>query len=324
MDGPYHKHRHDRHRQDRGERADESGRLIFSIALNLLITIAEVVGGVLSGSLALLSDALHNMNDTVSLGISYAARRIARRAATPEKTFGYKRAEIIGAFINLITLVIIALFLVKEAIARFFNPREIDGMMMLSIAVIGLVANVLTAILLYRGSRTSLNLRSAFLHIVTDGLSSVGVVMGGLLIIYYDLHLVDPIITLAISLYLMVHAYKMLRLTIDILMEGTPSDVDLDSIVTDVRSIARVIDMHHVHVWQLDEKHLALEAHVVIARDELREMESIKSIIKSRLADRYDISHSTLEMETIPCDPTKDPNCYDRAAASEAVLAHDE
>jgi cobalt-zinc-cadmium efflux system protein len=315
-----HLHAHTHDRGGSSERPKESGRLIISIALNVLITIAEIVGGLLSGSLALLSDAVHNLSDTASLGVSYAARRISTRAPTAEKTFGYKRAEIVGAFINLITLMIIALFLMKEAVDRFLNPRDIDGVLMLSIAVIGLIANLATAALLYRGSRTSLNLRSAFLHIVTDGLSSVGVVIGGLLIIYYDLHVVDPVITLVISLYLIVHAYRMLRLTIDILMEGTPGDVDLEAIVSDARSIAQVIDMHHVHVWQLDESHLAMEAHVVISSDDLHEMESIKTAVKNRLADRYDISHSTLELETVPCDPAEEPHCYERGPAMEAAF----
>lgn len=325
MDGHGHFHAHihgpriDDH-PSRDERADESGRLIASIALNLIITIAEVVGGIVAGSLSLLSDAVHNLSDTASLGISFVARRISKRAATAEKTFGYRRAEIVGAFINLITLIIVALFLMKEAVDRFLAPRAIDGALMLTIAVIGLVANFVTAILLYRGSRTSLNLRSAFLHILTDGLSSVGVVVAGLLIMYFDLYVVDPIITLAISLYLTVHAYTMLRVTIDILMEGTPGDVNIAAIVEDVRALDRVVDMHHVHVWQLDEAHLALEAHVVISSDDLDEMESIKTAIKTRLAEVFEISHSTLELETIPCDPSDDPHCYEREAAAEAAL----
>ncbi|MEX2400636.1 MAG: cation diffusion facilitator family transporter [Rhodothermales bacterium] len=319
--GDHHHHSHLPHGAE--VRPDESGRLIASIGLNLLITVAEVVGGLLSGSLSLLSDAVHNLSDTASLGISYAARRISKREATPEKTFGYKRAEIIGAFINLITLMIIALFLVNEAIHRFLDPRSIDGVLMLTIAVVGLFANVVTALLLYRGSRGSLNLRSAFLHILTDGLSSVGVVVGGLLIIYFDLYVVDPIITLGISLYLMVHAYGMLRVTIDILMEGTPAQVEISEIVEEVRTIERVIDIHHVHVWQLDDDHLALEAHVVISNEDLQEMEAIKTTIKQRLLDAYQISHSTLELETVPCDPSKEPHCYERVAPSEAALAHD-
>lgn len=320
MGAPLHSHSHSHgHGHPNASPPSESGRLLVSIALNLLITVAEVVGGLLAGSLALLSDAVHNLSDTASLGISFAARRISRKEATAEKTFGYKRAEIIGAFINLVTLVLVALFLIKEAVERFLHPQPVDGSLMLTIAVIGLVANLVTAWLLFRGSRTSLNLRSAFLHIFTDGVSSAGVVVGGLLILYFDVYIVDPIITLAISVYLLIHSYQMLRVTIDILMEGTPRQVDIDAIVRDVRALDRVIDMHHVHVWQLDEHHVALEAHVVISDRDLPAMAEIKVRIKDQLARMHDVSHSTLELETIPCGPDADPHCYDHAASGTAV-----
>ena len=180
-----HQHHH-HHIEVRGSER----RLAISIVLNLVISVAEVVGGLLSGSLALLSDALHNFSDTASLCISLSARRIGRREATSVKTFGYKRAEIIGAFVNLVTLVLIALYLIKEAVERFFNPQPIDGTIMLVVAVIGLAANVATAVLLFRDAKESLNIRSTFLHIITDAVSSVGVVLGGVLILYYDVYLV--------------------------------------------------------------------------------------------------------------------------------------
>ena len=283
----------------------------MAILLNLLITIAEIVGGIVSGSLALLSDAVHNLSDTMSLGVSLVARRISRKEATASKTFGYRRAEIVGAFINLITLVIIALFLIKESVERFLDPRPVAGGIMLTVALIGLAANAATAFLLYRGSRSSLNLRSAFLHILTDGLSSVGVVLGALLIIYFDVYIVDPLITLAISAYLLVHSYGMLRQTVNILMEGTPHGTDLDAIVEGVRRIDGVVDLHHLHVWQLDETHLALEAHLLILKRDLEDMETIKRTVKSYLGRVHDISHSTLELETTLCDPNTDPDCYD-------------
>ena len=293
---------------------DERGRLVISILLNLSITLVEVIGGILSGSLSLLSDAVHNLSDTVSLGISYTAQHISKWKPTPRKTFGYRRAEIIGAFVNLLTLIILALFLGREAIERFPNPRAIDGNLMFIIAAVGLAANAATAMLLHRGSRNSLNLRSAFLHVLGDGLSSVAVLAGGLLILHYDLYVIDPIITLAISLYLAIHGYRMLRTTIDILMESTPKQVNVTAVLEQMRELDRVIDVHHVHVWQLDESHVILEAHVVIASENLPEMESIKQAIKSRLARVFGITHSTLEMETVPCDPTYASQCYDPEA----------
>ena len=296
-------------------------RLGLSIALNLLISMAEVIGGLLSGSLSLLSDAVHNLSDTASLAISLVARRIARRGATPSKTFGYKRAEILGAFVNLVTLVLIALFLVKEAIDRLVAPQPIDGTTMLIVATIGLAANVLTALLLYRDARGSLNIRSAFLHIVADAISSVGVVAGGLLILFYDVYLIDPLLTLGISAYILWHSYAMLRETTDILMEGTPSDIDLDRVVEAVQSVERVLDMHHLHVWQLDEATTALEAHVVIAKGDLERMETIKRTVKERLADDFGIEHSTLEFEFLPCDDPHDPHCYDHPVTDTAEEA---
>ncbi|MFQ5571103.1 MAG: cation diffusion facilitator family transporter [Rhodothermales bacterium] len=304
---------HHHHHHGRTDAPSQGGerRLLFSIALNLLITLAEVIGGVLSGSLALLSDALHNFSDTMSLGISLGTRRIGRREATPHKTFGYKRAEIIGAFVNLVTLVLIALFLIKEAVERFLDPQPIDGTIMLVVAVIGLAANVLTAGLLYRDAKGSLNIRSAFMHILADAVSSVGVVLGGVLILYFDVYIVDPILTMLISLYILYHSYEMLRETVDILMESVPKNIDLDEILTRVQAIDRVRDMHHLHVWQLDEHDLALEAHIVIDKCDLEHMEAVKHTIKQRLEDVFHIHHSTLEFEFVPCDEHSDPRCFD-------------
>lgn len=308
-----HHHGHSHHGHAHGRPGGEK-RLGWSIALNLLITIAEVVGGLLSGSLALLSDALHNLSDTASLGISLVARRMAGRAATSAKTFGYRRAEIIGAFVNLITLVLIALLLIKEAVERLLEPQPIDGLTMLVVAVIGLLANVLTAVLLYRDAKESLNIRSAFLHIIADAVSSVGVVLGGLLIIFYDVHIVDALLTVAISVYILWHSYGMLRETVDILMEGTPKDLDVAHLIASVQAIDHVLDMHHLHVWQLDENHAALEAHIVIDKTQMERMESIKQEIKAELADHFGISHSTLEFEFVPCDES-DADCFEHAPA---------
>ena len=309
-----HQHHH-HHVEVRGSER----RLAISIVLNLVISVAEVVGGLLSGSLALLSDALHNFSDTASLCISLIARRIGRREATSVKTFGYKRAEIIGAFVNLVTLVLIALYLIKEAVERFFNPQPIDGTIMLVVAVIGLAANVATAVLLFRDAKESLNIRSTFLHIITDAVSSVGVVLGGVLILYYQVYLVDPILTLLISLYILYHSYEMLRETVDILMEGVPKNIDLDQLRAEVEALDRVLGMHHLHVWQFDEKTVALEAHIVIDETDLEHMEAMKRAIKHTLDEVFHIHHSTLEFEFAPCH---DPGCYEvneaEAVASDA------
>ncbi|WP_161540688.1 cation diffusion facilitator family transporter [Rhodothermus marinus] len=287
-------------------------RLVLSIGLNLLISVAEIVGGLLAGSLALLSDAVHNLNDTASLGVSYVARRLTRRRPNARKTFGYRRAEIVGAFVNLVTLVVIALFLVKEAIDRLLAPQPIDAPVMLTVATIGLVANVLTAVLLYRDAHESLNIRSAFLHIISDAVSSVAVILGGIAILLWGAYWVDPVITIGIAVYIALLSLKLLRQTTHILMEGTPENLDPRHIAADLRQMAHVRDVHHVHIWQLDEHHLAFEAHVVVDEADLPRMEQIKRALKQRLREQYGIGHVTLEFESHPCcEEASAPPCHD-------------
>lgn len=305
--GKRHSHHHGHHHHH-GE-GETEGRLWISIFLNLTITVAEFVGGIISGSLALLSDALHNLNDTSSLGISLIARKISKKKANEDKTFGYQRAEIIGAFINLITLVIIALFLVKEGIERFYNPQPIDGLVMFIVAIIGLLGNVITAVLLHRSSKESINIKSAYVHIMSDALSSVGVIIAGWLILQYQLYIVDTILTLIIAGYILWQSYYMLRDTIDILMESTPAEIDHQEVMLAMQQVTGVLDIHHLHVWRLDEDNILLESHVVIDEGDMNQMESIKSSLKQLLNTSFGIHHSTLEFEFEPCEEQEEKPC---------------
>jgi len=291
-----HKHHHHHHFND-----SSTLKLWISIFLNLAITIAEFVGGILSNSLALLSDAVHNLNDTLSLGISLAARKISKKGANQDKTFGYKRAEIIGAFINLITLVLVALFLIKEGVERFFDPQPIDGLTMFWVAIVGLLGNFITAALLFKESKDNLNLKSAYIHILSDGLSSVGVIIGGWLILKYEWYIVDTILTVGIGAYILWHSYHMLQETIDILMQATPEEIDLPELTSKIEQLNKVQEVHHVHVWRLDENEIMMESHIVVDEDDLYEMETIKKKIKTLLHDEFGIHHSTLEFECQPC-----------------------
>lgn len=296
-----HDHKHHHHNFD----DSSTTKLWISIFLNLVITIAEFVGGILSNSLALLSDAVHNLNDTLSLGISLAARKISRKGANQDKTFGYKRAEIIGAFINLITLVLVALFLIKEGAERFFDPQPIDGLTMFWVAIVGLIGNFITAALLFKDAKDSLNLKSAYIHILSDGLSSVGVIIGGWLIIKYEWYIVDTILTVGIGVYILFHSYHMLRETIDILMQATPSEIDIPELKAKIEQIPRVYGAHHIHVWRLDEHEIMMESHIVVEEEYISEMEPIKTMIKKLLHDDFGIHHSTLEFECEPCNAYK-------------------
>ncbi len=304
-----HSHHHGHHHHHAHGNDQTEGRLWISIFLNLIITLAEFIGGIISGSLALLSDALHNLNDTTSLGISLFARKVSKKEANKEKTFGYKRAEIIGAFINLITLVIIALFLIKEGVERFYNPQPIDGLIMFVVAIIGLLGNVITAVLLYRSSKENINIRSAYVHIMSDALSSVGVIVAGWLILQYELFIVDTILTLIIAGYILWQSYYMLRQTIDILMESTPTEIQLEEVTLAMQEVTGVLDVHHLHVWRLDESNILLESHVVIDESDMMNMEKIKSSLKDLLNNSFNIQHSTLEFEFEPCEEKIENPC---------------
>lgn len=272
-------------------------RLTAAVVVNVVLTLAQVVGGILANSLSLIADALHNFSDAAALGIALFARKISRKPADHLKTFGYKRAELIAALINLTTLIIIGLYLIYEAIFRFVQPEPVAGWTVIIVAGIALLVDVVTAILTYRQSKHSLNIKAAFLHNVSDALSSVGVMIAGVLIIYYDWYWVDPLLTLLIAGYVLYQGFSLMPKTIHILMEGAPENIDLNDLINVLEGMDQVDSIHHVHVWQLDEHRNALEAHVVVQSNELHNIESIKQRVKWVLRDRYCIDHSTIEIE---------------------------
>jgi len=275
-------------------------RLALAIIVNMLLTIAQVVGGIISGSLSLIADALHNFSDAASLLIAWLARKIGRQPADHLRTFGYKRAEVIATLINLVSLVIIGLYLIFEALWRIQEPQIIQGWIVVIVASIALIIDVITAILTYSMSKNSMNIRAAFLHNVSDALASVGVIVAGTLILLYQAYWVDTLITLLIAAYVLYQAASMLPETINILMQGTPKEIEIDEVTKSIKSINEVQSIHHLHIWQLDEHNNALEAHVVIS--DFTKIESIKRAIKEELETRFSISHSTLEFEESCCD----------------------
>lgn len=289
-------HSHDLTRSGEVEGVSDA-RLLWSVALNQLLTAGQVAGGVISGSVALLSDAAHNFNDANALLIAYIARRVSRRNANERYTFGYRRAELIGAVINLTLLGVIGLYLVYEGIKRFIEPVEIIGWIMAAAAGLALVVDVATALLLWAMSRGSLNVRTAFIHNIVDALGSLAVLIGAAAIIWLDWVWVDPALTLLIACYVLWQVVTMLPQATRVLMEGAPTGFDLDDLVRRVQSLDGVEGLHHLHVWELDEQHRALEAHVVIERNRADELEAIKQRIKQLLAGVFQISHSTLEFE---------------------------
>lgn len=284
-------HRH--HGAEAGDR-----RIWWAVFVNVLLTVAQIVGGTVSGSLSLIADALHNFSDAASLMIAYGARRIARRPADDRMTFGYVRAEIIAALINYTTLIVIGLYLVYEAAMRFITPEPIEGWTVVIVAGIALAIDIVTAMLTYAMSKTSMNIRAAFLHNVADALGSVGVIIAGTLVIMYDWIWIDPAITLLIAYYILWQAFAEIGGSIRVLMMGTPEDVDIRRIIGDLRSLDGVVDVHHVHLWALDEGHNALEAHLVVGSSSLPNMAGVKRRARKLLRERHGVGHSTIEIET--------------------------
>lgn len=273
------------------------GRLAWAVAVNVVLTVVQIVGGVVSGSLALVADAIHNLSDAASLAIALFARKVGRRGADQTMTYGYRRAEIIAALINLTTLIVIGVYLVYEAILRFFMPEPIVGWIVVVVAGVALAIDLVTAALTYAGSKDSLNIRAAFLHNVADALGSVAVIVAGSLVIWFGWNWVDPAATLLIAGYILWHGLLEIRSCIHILMAGVPAGVDLGALGDAVRAVDGVVDVHHLHVWQLDEGSPYFEAHVVIEPADAARLETIKRAVKSALHDGFGITHSTLELE---------------------------
>ncbi len=285
-------------------------RLVFSLMLNLLLTIVEVVAGLISGSLALIADGVHNFGDCGSFVIALIARRIGRRPSDERRTFGYRRAEIIGALINLTILAVTSLYLLCEAVARLMSEQSVDGGTMVLTAGIALGVNAATVALLHAGSRGNLNVRAAYLHNLADSLSSLGVVLAGVAILWFHATWLDAVMTIVVSLYVLWQSVPDVRRSIHILMEGAPADIDTDELLTAMQSVEGVLEIHHVHLWELDEHERALEAHVVVKELHLDQWPAIKLEIKSRLGERFHVHHSTLELEGCdeqqacqPCPP---------------------
>jgi cobalt-zinc-cadmium efflux system protein len=272
-------------------------RVFAAIAVNLGLTVAQIVGGIISGSLALIADALHNFSDAISLIIAFAARKIARRPRDADMTFGYGRVEVVAALINYTTLIVIGLYLLYEAAMRFADPQPVEGWLIVIIAGIALIVDAVTAALTYAMSKSSVNIRAAFLHNVADALGSVAVIVAGALILLYDWRLIDPLVTVLIAGYILWQSFREIGPVIRILMLGSPPEIETEAVLETVRGIDGVTGIHHAHFWQMDEHRAALDAHVVISEGRWNDADAVKDRIKTTLADRFDIEHTTLELE---------------------------
>lgn len=284
---------------------DLKGRkLLLSIFLNLIITVAQAIGGFIYGSLSLLSDALYNFSDVLSLMISYIADRYSKKSASLDKTFGYKRAEIIAAFVNAATLVIVAVYLIYEAIFRFLNPLPIESNLVIWLALLGIMANGISVILLYKYSKSNMNMRSAYFHLITDMAASVAVLIGGLLMKYYRWFWVDSLLTVLIALYLLIVGYFLLKNSFAVLMLFTPNSINLEVISEAICKFPEVKNVHHMHIWQLNVQKIHLETHIDFYEEvTISEFDKVLMKIEKVLYKDFGINHVNLQPEFQKDDP---------------------
>jgi cobalt-zinc-cadmium efflux system protein len=278
-----------------------SGPLKITLGLVLVIMIAEIVGGILSNSLALISDAAHMLTDALALGLSLFAINLARRPATPTRTFGYHRAEIMAALTNGTILVLLSVFIFYEAYRRFSTLPTVKSPLMLAVATIGLIANIIGLFLLRRGSHKSINVKAAFWHVIGDTLSSVGVIIAGAIIYFTGWNIADPILAVVIGVIILWGAVRIVRESSDILLESVPGHVEIEKVVAAVKSVPGVEDLHDIHIWTITSGIYALSAHLRITDQTVSESCDIVTKVNATLAENFNITHTTLQLECESC-----------------------
>lgn len=272
--------------------------------MNIGITVSQIIGGILSGSLALLSDALHNFTDVLSLIVSYVASIYSKRNASFQMTFGYKRAEILAAFVNALSLIVISIILIKEAVERFINPQDIQSNLVIILSIVAIIGNGISVLLLKKDSTRNMNLQSAYLHLFTDMLASFAVLIGGLLMKYYQLFWIDSLLTFIIALYLILMSWNLLKKSFRVLMLFTPKDININAIAKQINAMKDVKKLHHVHVWQLNEDEVHLEAHLQFAHNiDLYNFDQRIVEIEKIMKKNFKINHVTIQPEYNKKDP---------------------
>jgi len=298
------KHDHDHGHEHGGEGAMSGGRkgLLIALSITLLMMVAEVVGGLLSNSLALLSDAGHMLTDNLALLLSFFAMKFATMPATEKKTFGFYRLEILAALINGVVLVLLSFYIIYQAYLRMLNPPRVEGGLMLIVAVIGLIVNILGALFLAKHRHDSLNIRGAFIHIIGDALSSVGVIIGGVVIIYTGWNLIDPILSIIISLVIIFGSWTLVRESVNILLEAVPAHLKVETIAAEIAKITGVRESYHIHVWTLTSGVYALSAHVLVDDQSVSGSRLLLDELREMLGKKFNIFHSTIQLECERCD----------------------
>ncbi len=271
-------------------------QLNWAIFINVILTLAQVVGGVLSGSLSLIADALHNLGDAGAILIAVIARKISKKPSNHNMTYGYERSKIIGVLINSASLIIIGIYLVIEAFNKYFNPTPIDGWVVFWIALFALVIDIITAFITYKsGAKDHIDIKAAFIHNISDALASVAVIITSVFIILYKIYIFDVIATVGISAYVIYHGISLLKKAILIIMQGVPEHLNIEDIKLKIEEISEIDKVFHIHVWQLDDQKVYFEGHLVVNHTDY---ENIKEKVRVLLQNKFSITHSTLEIHS--------------------------
>jgi cobalt-zinc-cadmium efflux system protein len=276
-------------------------KLGIAIVLNAFIFLIELFGGILTNSLGLISDSIHNLSDFVALILSYFANRVISWDSNHRKTYGYVRVEAFVALINSMMLVWIGIYLLYKAIQRIGDPEPVLGLPMLIVAIVGFIANALAALLLRKDSSHDLNAKSAYLHLLTDAVESLAVVMVGSLICWKGWTILDPIVSAVIGIFIIKSAWNIVAETVNILTEGTPKGIDIDALIAAITSVPGVASVHHIHVWSLSSRHKAMSAHVVVDDTLISESATLVAEIEAKLEKMFALNHPTLQLETEVC-----------------------
>lgn len=278
-------------------------RLVLSLGITLAFVFIEVIYGLLANSLALLTDAAHNFTDVLALGLSWWALRLATKPSHAKRTFGYHRAGILVALVNSTSLVLIAIGIFYEAYKRIVTPPEVRPGIMITVAALAVVVNLATALLVRQGSQHDLSMRSAFVHLMGDVLSTLGAVLAGVIIFFTGLNWIDPLVSIFIGLLILWNAWGIIRESIDILMEASPADIDINLMISEIQAINGVLGVHDLHVWSINQSMRTLSAHILTEDISISEGARIQAEVAGLLLQEFKVSHATLQLECAGCSP---------------------
>ncbi len=280
-----------------------TSRLAIALIMTLAFVLVEAAAGLFANSLALLTDAAHNLTDVIALALTWYAVRLTLQPSNSQRTYGYHRAGILVALLNSTTLVIISIGIFYDAYRRFLSPPEVKAGVMVVVGLIAVVVNAVTAWLVQRGSEHDLNLRSAFVHLMSDVASTMGAVLAGVIIYFTAADWLDPLVSVLIGVLILYNAWGIVREAVDILLEATPRDVDMDSMVNDIRQVEGVLGVHDLHVWSLTQNLRTMSAHILTADVSISRGAAIQGRVNELVSNRYNIAHATLQLECVDCHP---------------------